>query len=521
MLRSLRHILALIRIGFTLARADALHPMLLLPGLATIYRMTRLLVPPAAEVRGLRAGQRLAWALQRLGPSFIKLGQALSTRSDLLGEQGAADLSMLQDRLPPFPFEEARKVIESELGRPLEQLYISFDPVAIAAASVAQVHFAITENGEEVAVKILRPGVAAAFARDLDMLLWLAEAIEARLPSLRRLRPVDSVKEFAQTVAFEMDLRFEAAAAAEMAENFEGDPDFRVPKVDWERTARQVLTIERVIGVSIGDREAIIAAGHDLREIIGKSARAFFAMIFRDGFFHADLHPGNLFVDAQGMVVAIDFGITGRLDRKYRNYLADMLLGFLTGNFRRVAEVHFDAGMVPPTESVAAFTQACRSIGQPLLGKPLEQISVAKLLSQLFQITRQFKMETQPELLMLQKTMVLAEGMGRHLDPSVNMWQLAQPLVEEWMAVHRSPVARVGDTVGDFIAELEHLPTLLRDVKTVLRDLSTEGLSLHTDTLNALGSGDRWVKQLSIPLWLFALAMAAIAAAMWKRLTLG
>jgi ubiquinone biosynthesis protein len=357
--------------------------------------------------------------------------------------------------------------------------------------------------------------VAAAFARDLDLLMWLAELMEARIPGSRRLRPVDVVKQFEQSVAFEMDLRFEAAAAAEMAENFAGDPDFRIPPVDWERTAGRVLTTERVIGTPIGDRDALIAAGHDLREIVGKAARAFFAQIFRDGFFHADLHPGNLFVDAHGTIVAIDFGITGRLERRHRNYLADMLLGFLSGDFRRVAEVHFDAGLVPRSESVALFTQACRSIGEPLLGKPLEQISVAKLLSQLFQITRQFKMETQPELLMLQKTMVLAEGLGRSLDPTVNMWQLAQPLIEEWMAVYRSPVARVGDTVSDFITELEHLPKVLHNLKTVLSDLAHDGLNLHSETVEALGEGDRWIRRLAWPLWVFALALAGMAAAQW------
>jgi ubiquinone biosynthesis protein len=509
MLRSIRHLIALLRIGHTLARADVLFPMVQVPGLLTPFRLLRLVVPRAPAVAGLRPGQRLAWALQKLGPSFIKLGQALSTRSDLLGDQGAADLSALQDRLPPFPFIEARGVIEAELGQSIEALFDSFDAEAVAAASVAQVHFAVTTDGREVAVKVLRPGVEAAFARDLDLLLWLAEWVEKAIPGARRLRAVEVVGQLAQSVAFEMDLRFEAAAAAEMAENFRGDQNFRIPAIDWERTARRVMTIERVLGIPIGDREALVAAGHEPRDLVAKAAGAFFAMVFRDGFFHADLHPGNLFVDETGAIVAIDFGITGRLDRKHRSYLADMLLGFLTGDYGRVAQVHFDAGFVPQGESLPHFTQACRSIGEPLFGKPLDQISVGRLLSQLFQVTRQFNMETQPQLLMLQKTIVLAEGLGRLLDPSVNMWVLAQPLVEEWMAINRSVPARAVEALAEMAAGLERLPIALGDLETLLRRLAQGGFALHPDTVKALGGGGG--NALLWPLWIAAIALMALA----------
>jgi ubiquinone biosynthesis protein len=512
-LRALRHLGALFRIGWHLARHDALFPLRNIVGLSAFLRVARLVRPPAQEVEGLREGQRLALALRQLGPSFIKLGQALSTRSDLIGEEVAADLSALQDNVPPFPGAEAIAVIEAEMGVPLAARFSHFDVVAVAAASVAQVHFATTTEGAEVAVKVLRPGVERAFARDLDLLLWLAEQIE-RFPAFRRLRPVEVVGRLAESVAFEMDLRLEASAAAELAENFAGEPDFRVPTVDWLRTARRVLVTERIYGIPVGDIAALRAGGLDPKDIVRKAAAAFFAMVFRDGFFHADLHPGNLFVAPDGAIVAVDFGIMGRLDRKHRFYLADMLLGFLTGDYRQVAQVHFDAGFVPATESIDAFTQACRSIGEPLMGQPLEKISVAKLLSQLFQITRTFRMETQPQLLMLQKTMVLAEGLGRILDPSVNMWSLTRPLIEEWMIVNRSGPARALLTATDALAGLERLPAMMGDFELLLRQLSHGGLALSPETVKAIrGDGGGGRNPMIWPLWIAALALGAMAIA--------
>jgi len=514
--RGAKHILALVRIGVLLARHDALFPLEWLAFGAVFVRLTRFCLPPRAEVAGLRPGVRIALALQRLGPSYIKLGQALSTRSDLIGEAMAADLSSLQDRLPPFPGAEAIAVIEAELGQPIGQLFSTFDAQPVAAASVAQVHFATTIEGVDVAVKVLRPGVAAAFARDLDLLLWLAERIEQWRPEWQRVHPIEIVRRLRESVEFEMDLRLEAAAAAELAENFKDDPWFRVPRIDWSRTAKRMLVTERIRAIQIGDKEAILAAGLEPRRLVGRAAASFFAMVFRDGFFHADLHPGNLFVSEDGILIAVDFGIMGRLDRKHRYYLADMLLGFLTGDYRKVAQVHFDAGFVPPTESVDAFTQACRSIGEPLLERPLEQISVARLLSQLFQITQQFRMETQPQLLMLQKTMVLAEGLGRQLDPTVNMWELARPLIEEWMALNRSAPARAMIGAADLLAGLERLPSLLSDVERTLKQLAHGGLPIHPDTVKLL-QGPQGRGPLFWPLWIAALALAGMALAQWLR----
>jgi ubiquinone biosynthesis protein len=447
-----------------------------------------------------------------LGPSFIKLGQLLSTRADLLGEEFALDLVSLQDRLPPFPGAEARALIEAEFGSQLETLFATFDETATAAASIAQVHFARTTDGREVAVKVLRPGIAAAFSRDLDLFLWLAGWGERLQPGLRRLKPVEVVQTLAEVVRIEMDLRLEAAAAAELGENFAGDPSFRVPRVDWLRTGRTVLTTERITGIRIDDRAALLAAGHRIEDLLRKASTAFFSQVFRDGFFHADLHPGNMFVDADGAIAVVDFGIMGRLDRGTRFYLADMLLGFLSGDYRRVAEVHFAAGYVPPRRSVDAFTQACRSIGEPILGKPLQDISVARLLAQLFEITEQFDMETQPQLLLLQKTMVVIEGVGRRLDPKINIWSLARPLIEEWMRDNRGPEAklRLGlETLADLA---ERVPRLVRSLETLVTDWSREGVILHAESLAVQAAHRaRHLAIVLVPVWVTAAALAAIA----------
>jgi ubiquinone biosynthesis protein len=515
-LRSARNVVRLIRIASTLAAYDALFPLDLVPAAAPALRMVRLLQRPRPDSKGLRPGQRLAKALEALGPSFIKLGQALSTRADLLGEQVTADLSALQDRLPPYPGKDARNTIETELQRPIDQLFASFDDEAIAAASIAQVHFATTLEGEAVAVKVLRPDIEEAFARDLDLFLWLADLVERTQPGLRRLKPVEVVRTFADTVRFEMDLRFEAAAASELAENFAGDPTFRVPRVDWARTSRRVLTLERVSGVRVDDRDGLVTAGHDIVAILQNAASAFFNQVFRDGFFHADMHPGNLFIDAKGAIVVIDFGIMGRVDRRTRYFLADMLLGFLSGDYRRVAEVHFAAGYVPPRQSIDAFTQAARSIGEPIMGRPLHEISVARLLAQLFQITEQFEMETQPQLLLLQKTMVLAEGMGRRLDPATNIWALARPLIEEWMRANRGPEAQLIDTLADFGRTVQRLPALVENMERIADEIAAGGLRLHPDTLaTVVKRAERMSHPLMVPFWVGVLALVAIALALW------
>jgi ubiquinone biosynthesis protein len=514
MLRTIRNLRRLTTIARTLARHGALVPMQGIDVPAWMRLFARVIAPRrAGGMAGKRPGERLARALHALGPAFIKLGQILSVRSDLVGEAVAQDLAGLRDRLPPFPGAEARRVVEDELDTTMADAFAAFDEVPVAAASIAQVHRAETTDGAVVAVKVLRPDIERAFDRDVDLLFWLAELAERARPETRRLKPVEVVRTLAETVAIEMDLRYEAAAAEELAENFASEPGFRVPDVDWTRTGRRVLTTGWVEGIPIHDREALEAAGHDIQAIVAGMAKAFFLQVFRDGFFHADLHPGNLFVDADGAINAVDFGIMGRLDKRTRQYLAEMLLGFLTGDYRRVAEVHIRAGYVPADQSVEAFAQAARSIAEPILGLPLDRISLARLLAQLFQVTEKFNMETQPQLLLLQKTMLVAEGVGRHLHPETNMWELARPLIEDWMVDRMAPEARIRDAVGEVVRGLERLPGLLADMEDTVADMTRHGLKLHPDTVRAVAGAGRPARR-RWPLWAGAALAAGLIAAL-------
>lgn len=511
MLATLRHVGRLLAIARTLARHDALFPLEqagIAPALTLIARLLARKRTDAA-----RPGQRLASAFEALGPSFIKFGQALSVRSDLLGEQLTTDLSALQDRLPPFGAAEARATITVELGRPVDALFKHFDDAPAAAASIAQVHYAVTPEGTPVAVKVLRPGIEAAFARDLALFEWLAGVAERARPSLRRLKPLEVVVTFREMVSVEMDLRLEAAAAAEFADQLADDPNVHIPEVDWQRTARRVLTLERISGIPVDERDALIAAGHDPTAIVARAAEAFFNQVFRHGFFHADMHPGNLFVDETGRLVMVDFGIMGRLDRKTRSYLADMLIGFLSGDYRAVAEVHFRAGYVPPHKSLDAFMQACRAIGEPILNKPLHEISLARLLAQLFQVTESFEMETQPQLLLLQKSMLLAEGVGRKLNPEVNMWQLARPLIEAWIRETRSPETRLREAALGVAEAVDRLPELAAQARGVIAQLADGGLRLHPETVEALAGRRGNPHVLLWPLWCAVLLLLLILIA--------
>ncbi|MCW2245658.1 ubiquinone biosynthesis protein [Azospirillum fermentarium] len=507
MIGTIRNLIRLAVIGRTLARHNALPETLadVSPGLAFVWRRVANRATPGRE------GQRLAAALAELGPTFIKLGQALSTRSDLVGERVAADLAELQDKLPPFPGAQARAIIEAELEQPIDALFQSFDDKPVAAASIAQVHFAVTSDGREVAVKVLRPDIERAFTRDIDLFHWLARWAETLLPKLRRLHPRQVVDIFARTSRLEMDLRMEASAASELRDNFADDPTFIVPQVDWDRTAKRVLTLERIHGIKVDDPQAIIAAGYDSSEVLAKASAGFFNQVFRDGFFHADLHPGNLFVIEGGNIAVVDFGIMGRLDRATRTYLADMLIGFLTGDYRRVAVVHFEAGYVPRHQSIELFTQACRAIGEPLLNKPLNEISVGRLLAQLFAVTEQFDMETQPQLLLLQKSMLTAEGVGRFLNPNVNMWELARPLVEEWMRENRGPEAQIMDGLEGALRSVQRLPQAIDGMARITEG----GVRLHPDTVRAIVEGrNQRLRASVVPLWIAVAALAVAIAAL-------
>ena len=511
MIAALRNAGNLLRVARVLARHDALEPLEKRGAAPAVLALARLLSRRSSEGR---PGQRLARALNEAGPSFIKMGQALATRSDLLGEELAADLSDLQDRLPPFPTAQARAAIEAEFGETMENLFRSFDDEPVAAASIAQVHFAVTADGREVAVKVLRPGIEAAFERDIDMLRWVAGLIERARPDLRRLKPIEVIETLAESVEMEMDLRFEAAACAELGDNFAGDPDFVVPEVDWGRTGRRVMVTERLAGVLVADRDALVAAGFDPAEILTKAANATFLQVFRDGFFHADVHPGNLFVTPDGAIGAVDFGIMGRLDLRTRRILAEMLLAFLSRDYRRAAEVHFEAGWVPAHRSVDAFTQACRSIAEPILDKPQSEISIARLLGQLFKITETFEMETQPQLLLLQKTMLVAEGTARRLAPGANMWVLARPLIESWMMENLGPEARVRDAVEGVTGAIGRLPRLLDGLEESAAMVAEGRVRLHPDTIRSLRGGTERRTPMTLYLWLIiaVLVIALVAS---------
>ena len=511
MLRQLSHIARLVRVARTLARHDALFPLDGVARAPPILRLARGLARLGGDggvPEDGRPGQRLAAALQSLGPAFIKLGQSLATRPDIVGEDVAADLTQLQDRLPPFPGTEARAICEAELGQPLDELFQSFEETPVAAASIAQVHFAVTSGGDPVAVKVLRPGIEDDFARDLETFFWLARLIERAQPALRRLRPVDVVQTLTDVVRVEMDLRLEAAAASELAENSAADEGFLVPAVDWERTARRVLTTERVEGIPITDREAVAAAGHDRKALAARVLQIFLTHAIRDGFFHADMHYGNLFITEDGAIAAVDFGIMGRLDRKSRRYLAEILVGFVESDYRAVARVHFEAGYVPAAKSEAVFAQALRSIGEPIRDRRASEISIARLLAQLFRVTETFDMQTQPQLLLLQKTMVVAEGVARHLDPEANIWDIAEPVLAELTRSELSPDARLREAVEDGAKLARRLPALLARAEQAVEAIAAGNLKLDPSSAAVLAREQvRAGRPRTIALWSLAAAV--------------
>ena len=492
-------------------------------------RVARALVAPIGWLSApFRIGQpkakRIGAALTKLGPSYVKLGQFLATRADVIGPDLARDLAHLQDRLPPFSMAQARATIERELGGTLEDHFASFGP-PVAAASIAQVHKAsVIENGVEraVAVKILRPNVEKRFKRDLDSYAFAARLVDRWVPSARRLKPMAVVDNLKRTTDLEMDLRLEAAAISEMADNIAADPGLRVPTIDWRRTQKRVLTLEWIDGTPIADKPALIARGFDTKALGMTVLQSFLRHAMRDGFFHADMHPGNLFVDAAGTIVAVDFGIMGRLGVRERRFLAEILHGLITRDYLRAAEVHFWAGYVPPHHDVAVFAQAMRAIGEPIHGRTAAEISMADLLGQLFAYTDVFDMETRPELILLQKSMVIVEGVARSLDPDLNLWVAAEPIAKEWMERNLGPIGRLreaGAGAGEMAKILGDLPALLQHADRAtqaLGQLSSTGLRLDDDTVRRMGTGGgRGAAMGRAALWVGALSLLAIALAQW------
>jgi ubiquinone biosynthesis protein len=384
-------------------------------------------------------------ALRALGPAYIKFGQILSTRPDVVGDELADQLRYLQDKLPPFPIATAKATIEEELGLSVDSVFSEFSE-PVAAASIAQVHRArMAEDGREVAVKVLRPGIERAFRRDIDAFYLAASIIEMLSPASRRLRPTEVIAHFEGVVMGELDLRLESAAASEFAANTAKDVGFRVPEPVWELSSRQVMTMSWAEGAPIGDNDALDAAGMDRTKIGERVLTLFLSHALRDGYFHADMHQGNMKVAANGDIIAYDFGIMGRIDEYTRRVYAEILFGFIRKDYHRVAEVHFEAGYVPADRNVDEFARALRVVGEPIFGMDATRISMARLLAYLFEVTERFGMETRTELILLQRTMVVVEGVARSLHPHINIWEVAQPIVEGYIRENVGPRAALRD----------------------------------------------------------------------------
>ena len=406
-------------------------------------------------IRGDPEMPPVARALNALGPAEVKFGQMMATRPDVVGTEMALELRQLQDNVPAFDEDVARATVERELGEEIAENFTEFGP-PIAAASIAQVHRAVTTEGTDVAVKILRPGVETDFMRDIDAFSFVAKVVEKFVPTTRRLKPVAVYEHFAETTRIELDLRLEAAAASEFRENTVEDEGFRVPLIDWQRSSQRVMTMEWIDGIPIGDIPALEAAGVERKELAERVIQSFLMHALRDGFFHADLHQGNLCVDDHHRIVALDFGIMGRLDMMTRRFYAEILLSFLRKDYMRAAEIHREAGYLPADQPVDSFAQALRSVAEPIFGLGATKVSMARLLGQLFTVTETFGMETQTQLILLQKTMVMVEGVARDLDPDVNMWSAAQPIVEQWVRKNLGPEAVLRDLTAT-VATLSRL----------------------------------------------------------------
>jgi ubiquinone biosynthesis protein len=391
----------------------------------------------------LNFGQRLAGLFQSLGPIYIKFGQTLSTRPDLVGTEVANSLKYLQDKLPPFSSEIVRARIEKRFGQKISDLFDMFEDTPVAAASIAQVHKAKLKSGELVAVKILRPNIAQKYEEDIAFLEYGAEIITRFLKKAKRLRPKEVMSVFRQSMNLELNLRSEAAAASRILDNFINDTTLHIPKIYWHLTHDDIITLEWINGVSIYDREAIEKLGFDPKDIAAKIAVIFFNQAYRDGFFHADLHPGNILVCPNGKVAFVDFGIIGILAESDRFAIAEILYAFLKRDYKLVAEVHHRVGYIPKETDLEYFAQSCRAIAEPIIGVAIKNISIGNLLAQLFKVTEEYGMETQPQLLLLQKTMVVVEGIGQSLDEDINMWQLAEPWIKKWVAKNLSPEAKL------------------------------------------------------------------------------
>ena len=468
-MRGPHNIWRLVRTGATLERTGAMNVVL-----------DAFEAPPALRFVARTLGLPFKWlgyrgdptmppatrALTALGPAYIKFGQVLSTRPDVVGDELAVQLRVLQDKLPPFSIEEAKAEVERELGLPVDQLFSEFSE-PVAAASIAQVHRAkIAETGEDVAVKVLRPNIERAFRKDVDAFYLAARMVEIFSPGSRRLRPMDVIEHFDGVVRGELDLRLESSAASEFAANTENDEGFQLPPIKWNLSARRVMTLGWADGVPLGDNSAIDAAGHDRVALGNRVLQLFLNHALRDGFFHADMHQGNLKVAQNGDIIAYDFGIMGYIDEYTRRVYAEILYGFIRRDYKRVAKVHFEAGYVPADKDVDEFARALRAVGEPIFGMDATRISMARLLTYLFEVTERFGMETRTELILLQRTMVVVEGVARSLNPHINIWEIASPIVTSYITKSIGPRAVITDFANTAMVLARfgpRLPALVED----------------------------------------------------------
>ncbi len=414
------------------------------------------------ESNNLNEEERLCNSIQEMGTTFIKLGQFLSTRPDIIGNEVAKKLEKLQDKLPPFSSNKAKKILKNEIG---EKNYSSLINISepIAAASIAQVHKAqLNDNGtiKDIAIKILRPNIKKIFNEEIDALMLLAFIIEGTIKKTKRLKLVEVVFLLKEITNLELDLRFEAAAANEFLENTKNDVGFNVPKIFWNFTSENILTLEWIDGISIREKKELEKRNIDTKMLASNVIQHFLRHAIRDGFFHADMHQGNLFVNESGEIIPVDFGIMGRLDKLNKRYLAEILFGFVERDYKKVAEVHLIAGLVPKNVSIDEFAQALRSIGEPIFGQSVKDISGGNLLKQLFEITDKFNMQTQPQLLLLQKTMVVVEGVARQLNQETNIWETSKPVLENWLKETKDPINYLNETIENTSEVIKRLPEL-------------------------------------------------------------
>ncbi len=430
-----------------------------------------------------KGGEKLCDALQGMGTTFIKLGQFLATRPDIIGEELTKDLEKLQDKVPAFDLYDAKKIIKKEIG---ENFFKNIKEISepIAAASIAQVHIAkinVHDQEKQVAIKILRPDIEKLFNEELDALMLFAYIVENTFSKAKRLKLVEVVHLLREITNIEMDLRFEAAAANELYENTKNDIGFNVPKIYWNYTTKKILTLDKVNGVSIREFQKLKEQGVDLKKLAENLIQFFLRQAVRDGFFHGDMHQGNLFVDKEGNIIPVDFGIMGRLDKSNRKFLAEILYGFIQRDYVKVADVHFQAGLVPQEASKEEFAQALRSVGEPIFGQSIKDISGGNLLAQLFEITEKFNMATQPPLLLLQKTMVVVEGVARKLYPETNIWEVSKPVLENWLKDIKSPRSTFDtavNTSSEIIKRIPDLPKLMDRAEYALKLMAEGKLNL-------------------------------------------